>query len=525
MAEQDNFTTSIEMVLGRKLTDAEAAGVDPSKSAAENARAIRGQSTDPFERAENVESKTADTLPEKSTLAKPAAKPAQPAARAPSAYERSLPKTEAPAKTDLELLRAEYVESGRTVPSTAELQKILDARNPKPAAKAEAEAPATSTPPAAPLADLSVFVSERSSGTESKPAQLPSFGFTPVSARDKGYKDVTVPQATDAKYNTPITIRDGETGDVVLDENGQPKTMTPAAAIQAYAEMQAREINQKYAEYRKEADQARAGALWAEVIRGVAALAAGAYGMRHGVDMSGVKFDPIDWIARQEAARRGHETAVASTKDKYDALSKAAAASEAADKAVFQQDMARVQALTAQNQDAIQQANSENAAREANARLKFEGYRLAAEMDKWDKQLKATLARKSPDQSKAITQAFKGMNDNLNAAGAAEAKGDYDEAATLKNTAHRWADKLTELTELPYNAAESWKTKTESHLGGLYTTGGDLRSAEDISQRLPGGVMTDETLSDLVDQYMEDPRYKNLPREQIEDAVKRKYGQ
>lgn len=521
MAEQDNLTTSIEMVLGRKLTEAEAAGVDPSKSAAENARAIRGQSSDPFERAENVPSSTADTLPERPTSAKPAVKSAQPAALAPSAFARALPK--APAKTDLELLRAEYVESGLTVPSTAELQKILDARNPKPAAKTEA--PAATTPSAEPLADLSVFVSERSSGTESKPAQLPSFGFTPVSARDKGYKDVTVPQATDAKYNTPITIRDGETGDVVLDENGQPKTMTPAAAIQAYAEMQAREINQKYAEYRKEADQARAGALWAEVIRGVAALAAGAYGMRHGVDMSGVKFDPIDWIARQEAARRGHETAVASTKDKYDALSKAAAASEAADKAVFQQDMARVQALTAQNQDAIQQANSENAAREANARLKFEGYRLATEMNKWDKELKVKLASKSPDQSKAITQAFKGMNDNLNAAGAAEAKGDYDEAATLKNTAHRWADKLTELTELPYNAAESWKTKTESHLGGLYTTGGDLRSAEDISQRLPGGVMTDETLSDLVDQYMEDPRYKNLPREQIEDAVKRKYGQ
>lgn len=94
----------------------------------------------------------------------------------------------------------------------------------------------------------------------------------------------------------------------VRGEDGKPVRVRPTDLV---AKAQAELIdatNKLAAEYRAERDQQKQAALWEGIVQSVGLIAAGAYGMRNGVDMSGVKFSPTDWVAQQEALRRQYDT-------------------------------------------------------------------------------------------------------------------------------------------------------------------------------------------------------------------------
>jgi len=57
------------------------------------------------------------------------------------------------------------------------------------------------------------------------------------------------------------------------------------------------------AEYKATKDQQAKQQLWEGLVSGLAAIASGMYGLKHGIDMSGVKFDRTNWDAKAAAAR------------------------------------------------------------------------------------------------------------------------------------------------------------------------------------------------------------------------------
>jgi hypothetical protein len=57
------------------------------------------------------------------------------------------------------------------------------------------------------------------------------------------------------------------------------------------------------AEYKLTKDQQAKAQLWEGLVNGMAAIAAGMYGMKHGLDMGGVKFNYTDWQKRADSAR------------------------------------------------------------------------------------------------------------------------------------------------------------------------------------------------------------------------------
>lgn len=79
-------------------------------------------------------------------------------------------------------------------------------------------------------------------------------------------------------------------------------------------------------EYRGERDSLKQREIWEGIIQSVGLIAAGAYGLHNGVDMSGVKFSPTDWVAQQESLRRSHDTLMGAEKDKFGAREKYATA-------------------------------------------------------------------------------------------------------------------------------------------------------------------------------------------------------
>jgi hypothetical protein len=86
--------------------------------------------------------------------------------------------------------------------------------------------------------------------------------------------------------------------------------------------------NKLAAEYRAERDTLKQRELFEGIVQAVGHLAAGWYGMRHGVDMSGVKFNVTDWVSQQEALRRHYDALGGMEKDKFGAAEKTAAAGE-----------------------------------------------------------------------------------------------------------------------------------------------------------------------------------------------------
>lgn len=57
------------------------------------------------------------------------------------------------------------------------------------------------------------------------------------------------------------------------------------------------------AEYKATKDQQAKQQLWEGLISGLGAIASGMYGLKHGIDMSGVKFDRTNWDEKAKAAR------------------------------------------------------------------------------------------------------------------------------------------------------------------------------------------------------------------------------
>jgi hypothetical protein len=132
--------------------------------------------------------------------------------------------------------------------------------------------------------------------------------------------------------------------------DGRKVNATPTQMQAILATEKAKEMNALLDEYRREDDAARSAGMWAEIIRGVAALSVAQYGMKHGVDMSGFQLQPIDWTAQQRARREGVEAKTAVKRDVYGTYEGAAKtaldgqkeAHRAADDAAWKQFQAKV---------------------------------------------------------------------------------------------------------------------------------------------------------------------------------------
>lgn len=165
------------------------------------------------------------------------------------------------------------------------------------------------------------------------------------------------------------------------------------------------EMNTIAAEYKLTKDEQARQRLWEGLVNGMAAIAAGVYGMKNGVDMGGVKFSPTDWAARAKDARDDMLAARMAAEKDYD-LSKSMIEAKQKGKLDNWQ---------------INQKLYENAAREAaqrdemsgkNAQLKMEGAKLNLQAqqlrdsvanNKAELMLKAReLGMKSPEQKQAL---------------------------------------------------------------------------------------------------------------------------
>lgn len=69
--------------------------------------------------------------------------------------------------------------------------------------------------------------------------------------------------------------------------------------------------------YKLEKDDLRKKELWSGLVQAMGMLAAGAYGIKNNLDMSGVKFNSTDWIARAKEARDDLQTALANSEKDY----------------------------------------------------------------------------------------------------------------------------------------------------------------------------------------------------------------
>lgn len=281
--------------------------------------------------------------------------------------------------------------------------------------------------------------------------------------------------------NSTYTIRNPETGEFLLDDQGAPKKVTGLEAFQQYAEWQAAELNRQYAEYKREADAAKSAAMWTEILRGVAALGMGMYGMKHGVDMSGYKFDPIDWVARQEAERRGYEAGVVTTKEKYKALADVAARRDDQDAADFTRNMQRLAAIEAKNDRIIRQNQAAHQQKTDKDRLKLETSRVALE---WRK-LGAAGKVDKPEVVKLKTA----VTNSLQKAQEFESKGEQETAQAYVDEARLMAGELKDLDpSVDWTADEIWqKPEDRSGAGSLPVIGGLF--ADEARPRTGGEVL------------------------------------
>jgi hypothetical protein len=312
----------------------------------------------------------------------------------------------------------------------------------------------------------------------------PKLTFQPAKAK---LDSVVVPSVDDPEYNRKMAV----------DVDGERVEMTPLEAQQRWAEMEALEIARKESEYRAETDAARAGALWAEIIRGVAALAAGAYGIKNGVDMSGAKFDPIDWVARQEAARRGHETSIASTKDKYAALATVAKAYDVGNKDRYAQALQRTDTILRKNSAAVTETAAANDAELNKQRSALDAWGIQTkiwesknQLDLGYEQLRAkgdSAAGRVPELREKMMKALQAMSE-------AEAKGSDSVANAYRQTAFGYAQEIKSIfgaagLETTVADPTTWKTK-EKHWFGEDTVRD--KTSDEILQSLPGQLPSNE---------------------------------
>lgn len=107
--------------------------------------------------------------------------------------------------------------------------------------------------------------------------------------------------------------------ETTIDYQGQqirPSTLMDTAQLQLRDE-----VNGLTDEYRTERDAMKRKEIWEGIVHGIGLMAAGYYGMKHGIDMSGTKFNPTDWVAQQASLRANYDALRGATKEKFAAQS------------------------------------------------------------------------------------------------------------------------------------------------------------------------------------------------------------
>ena len=123
-----------------------------------------------------------------------------------------------------------------------------------------------------------------------------------------------------------------------------------------------KELNLAYDLYKQTKDEVAAKEMWEGIMHGVATMAAGAYGSKHGMDLSGVKFDKTDWDKKREMAREELRTKIENAKAmgaiKKEGLDRAY--NRTKDKIQLDTDLAKMGAdIDARNADAKNRAKAE----------------------------------------------------------------------------------------------------------------------------------------------------------------------
>lgn len=220
--------------------------------------------------------------------------------------------------------------------------------------------------------------------------------------------------------------------------DGRVVSATPTQMTAILATEKAKEVNSLLEAYRKEDDAARSAGMWAEIVRGIAAVAIAQYGLKHGTNMSGFQLSPIDWTAQQRERRAGMESKVAAKSDAYKSYTDAAKEAKATQfdqyKANTEGEWRKFQANTAKYEAGV-----------AAARTQFEqsmaGKELAlkrAELDIKRQAAQVKDASMTPEQ----TLHYREMTDLLDKASAAEAKGEDQLASNYMAAAYSAATKL-----------------------------------------------------------------------------------
>lgn len=129
---------------------------------------------------------------------------------------------------------------------------------------------------------------------------------SPLSEKGKAAYEATVkgqaakPDYSAASLMQPPTLSASKVG------RNAPEAPDMSEEDAALAEQLARMQNEMKiiaAEYKATKDQQAKQQLWEGLISGLGAIASGMYGLKHGIDMSGVKFDRTNWDAKAAAAR------------------------------------------------------------------------------------------------------------------------------------------------------------------------------------------------------------------------------
>lgn len=206
--------------------------------------------------------------------------------------------------------------------------------------------------------------------------------------------------------------------------------------------------NEAATAYKLEKDDLKKRELWSGLVQAIGMLAAGAYGLKHNLDMSGVKFNTIDWIAKVREARDDMHNAIAAAEKDYVvakgindarvnnklqdwtinskiienankeanniASLKFAQAREGTDVSKFnvqmEQRFKELQLQDRRAQDALQ--NAKNANEVARAKLQVEGIKdIKAKYKEFDKGLKELSAAQNKGQdTEFLGQKLKGLN-------------------------------------------------------------------------------------------------------------------
>jgi hypothetical protein len=246
--------------------------------------------------------------------------------------------------------------------------------------------------------------------------------------------------------------------------DGRVVNTTPTQMQAILATEKAKEVNTLMEAYRQEDDAARSAGMWAEIVRGVAAVAIAQYGMKHGVNMSGFQLQPIDWTAQQRERRGAFESKTAAKKDIYGTYEDAAKASAEGQREAYkasqdsawrkyQSEFSKSEALSRAAQNAV-----ENRLRRSELGLKTLELQIRQ---------REALA-KDPKMTDVEKLHAEELNSNLNKARDYEAKGETEAAKASMDAAFNSAVALGQTRPDLAGDPRAWSTPTEpSFVEGL----------------------------------------------------------